>query len=161
MHLTKTNLSQYSGAVVSLKQQSTLQCVSSPLFLPRCSATGINHPGHVPPMPASLATRGGPINCKKAHWLLSRVDCPRRTQFCLFPHLTAWPMVLAPLVKSSLNALVDCVSHRFAQGGQGHVQICVSLPPCITFLRLRGHAFVYDVIFVWTPRLFIHPDVVS
>lgn len=160
MHLTKTNLSQYSGAVVSLKQQSTLQCVSSPLFLPRCSVTGINHPGHVPPMPASLATRGGPINCKKAHWLLSRVDYPRRTQFCLFLHLTAWPMVLAPLVKSSLNALVDCISHRFAQGGQGHVQICVS-HPASPFSDCWGHASVYDVIFVWTPRLFIHPDVVS
>lgn len=37
-------------------------------------------------------------------------------------------MVLAPPIKSNLNALVACVSHCFAQEGQGHVQIGVSHP---------------------------------
>ena len=123
MHLTRTNtVSQDFGVVVNLRQQCKLWSVSAQLLL--CSSTGINHPDNIPPMPASPAIRRGPHNCKKVHWLLSGVDCTHRTQSSLLLHLIGWPMVLVPQVKSSLNALVECISHCFAQAGQGHIKIC-------------------------------------
>lgn len=48
-------------------------------------------------------------------------------------------MVLVPPIKSSLNALVDCISHCFAQEGQGHVKI--GIPSCISFLKLLEPCF--------------------
>lgn len=69
-------------------------------------------------------------------------------------------MVLVPPIKSRLNALVVCVSHCFSPRGQGHVKISVSYPvsPLSDFW---GHAFVYSVLFIWIPLLFVSLDVVS
>lgn len=68
-------------------------------------------------------------------------------------------MVLVPPIKSSVNALVDCISHCFAQEGQGHVKICLS-HPVIPFSDCWGRAFVLHVLFVWTRLLFVKSDVV-
>lgn len=54
-------------------------------------------------------------------------------------------MGLVPPIKPSLNALVECISHCFAQEGQGRIKICLS-HPVFPFLGCWGSAFVLRVI---------------
>ena len=115
-----------------------------------CSFTGSSRPIQavflpcLPPQPYAE----DPINCEKAHWLLSGVDCTLSAQALPLLRLTGWPMVLVPPVKSSLNARLTAFLIALPRKAKDTLE---SVHSILYFLsKIAGAVLLfYCVLFVW------------